>query len=287
MKLKCPQCSQHFVIAPNAIGPNGRTVRCSACTTTWYVASEPDVLNLQDQIDQEDDIQMDLSGHSVEGAALGGMTAKATKAKGRSGLQTPHAQMRDRAERKKVRRRLMSVAMIWGVTMVIIALMGLALYLMRSTIVEKFPQTRSLYQAVNIKVPIGGLEIYAVQTKYAGPVGEQTIYVEGKIRNVDRKIRDVPLLRLSFKGEQGNVLDQWVVEPSKGQLEAGEHIVFKTHFQNPPIEALSLATNFVFETVEASDANGAENGELSQGVEVPTSIADLDEKPDGELNSEP
>ena len=41
MELACPNCETRFVVAENAIGPNGRKVRCSNCGHVWHANPEP------------------------------------------------------------------------------------------------------------------------------------------------------------------------------------------------------------------------------------------------------
>lgn len=41
MELACPNCETQFFVADNAIGPNGRKVRCSACQHTWQAKPAP------------------------------------------------------------------------------------------------------------------------------------------------------------------------------------------------------------------------------------------------------
>jgi predicted Zn finger-like uncharacterized protein len=41
MKLTCPNCGAGFEVSAEALGPTGRKVRCSACSTQWTARAEP------------------------------------------------------------------------------------------------------------------------------------------------------------------------------------------------------------------------------------------------------
>ncbi len=279
MKLTCPDCSTQFSIDEDVIGPNGRTVRCSRCSGTWFVASDPDVMDLRDRVaDQQakDDFTqgyMETPGEtphpqirqkakldsSVVGPAalakaeLNIKTREQRVASEFTAAEAPHAQIRDKRERKKVRRRLAGVAMIWGVTLMVIAVAVIMLYVLRAQITEKFPGSLKVYQVFGIALPLEGFEIYAVETRYGDDNGIQTLFVEGKIKNVDVVARDLPLLRLSFKNAAGDVLASWVVEPDQENLKSEGIAMFSTQYPNPPSEAAHLATSFVDETISAPD----------------------------------
>ena len=53
MIISCPACSTRYVVPDNAIGIDGRTVRCAKCKHSWFQDSDP----------------LDLSGHAEEPAA--------------------------------------------------------------------------------------------------------------------------------------------------------------------------------------------------------------------------
>ena len=286
MKLTCPDCATQFSIDDDVIGHNGRTVRCSQCLGTWFVASDPDVIDLREQVSAQQAQDNFTDGYVerpqdrspppqirqkavLDSSVVGAATLANTELEARASSQkrspvqnmveefdvsnAPHAQIRDNRERKKVRRRLAGVAMIWGVTLLILAAAVMMLYLMRAQITEKFSVTIKMYQAFGISIPMAGLEIYGVETHYGDDNGVQTLFVDGKIKNVDRISRDVPLLRLSLKNAEGVVLTSWVVEPSQAVLQSEGILKFSSQLPNPPTEAEDLATNFVDESISAPD----------------------------------
>lgn len=280
MKLTCPDCATQFSIDGDVIGHNGRTVRCSQCSGTWFVASDPDVIDLREQVSAQQAQDNFTEGYVerpqdtpqppqirqksiLDSSVVGAATLANTELEARASAQnmdeefdvsnTPHAQIRNQRERKKVRRRLAGVAMIWGVTLLIIAAVVMMLYLMRAQVTERFSVTIKMYQAFGVSIPMAGLEIYGVETHYGDDNGVQTLFVDGKIKNVDRIARDVPLLRLSLKNAEGVVLTSWVVEPTQAVLQSEGILKFSSQLPNPPTQAEDLATNFVDETISAPD----------------------------------
>ncbi len=250
MKLTCPECSTQFLIQDDAIGSNGRTVRCSQCSATWFVAAEPDVLDLRDNINEgqhqqdyvrrggheEEDFEAPFEKHANDGSSVPPEFGA-------------HTIIRDQADKKRVRRQLFGVGMIWIVTLAILALAAAAAFLFRSQIVEKFPATRPIYEGFNIEASETGLEIYDIDTSFGENDGVQVLYVNGKIKNYDVKARNVGLVRLNFKNSAGETVTNWVVQPPKSALAPGETMNFSSQYPNPPIDAVSLAPEFVDEVV--------------------------------------
>ncbi len=261
MILTCPECATSFKAPENAIGPNGRTVRCSKCNTTWFVAAEPDILALDDEMKE-----VIASKHEEEAAPEEARANKKQKDDFSSNIQqddidagldskqderiaplSPHAMIREKSERKKMRKRLLGVGMIWVVTLGLLAFMALAAYLFRAQIVQIFPGTAPVYKAFGLEANAMGLKFYDVKTKYGTNEGVKIFIVNGRIKNFDRKTRQLELIKFSFKNAAGEIITSWVIEPPKNELKPGESVKFAAQYPNPPIDAAVLVQEFVDE----------------------------------------
>ena len=257
MILTCPECKTRFVVKDDAIGPNGRTVRCSQCTTTWFVACDPEVLELEDnkKPDLIEETQTDPSRYDPEqdeydheDVPHGGETSTLPDADTQSRATVgPHTQMRQKAERKKVQRRLFGVGMIWGVTLLILSLVIGGGFLLRSQIVEKMPGAEHIYRAFGIEVTASGLEFYNIKPEFGENDGVPVMFVTGYIRNYDLRPRDVGLIKLTFKNANDEVLGSWVVDPPQTRLEPGKSLKFMAQYPKPPKDAVKLGATFALE----------------------------------------
>ncbi len=265
MILTCPECATRFQIADDAVGPNGRTVRCSQCTATWFVAAEPDALALNeaenDEIHKQDEFEEKFAHKPAPDLTSENLDADSSDEDGLTSSIEPgetlqigaHATIRDQAERKKVRRRLLGVGMIWVVTLVVLALFALAAYLFRAQIVTHFPGAAPVYRAIGFEANSSGLEIYGLETREAYRDGTDVLVVTGKIKNFDTKPRNVEMIRLNFKNANDQVLASWVVEPPKPVLWPGEIISFTSQYPNRPRDATKLSPEFIREEANVTN----------------------------------
>ncbi len=253
MILTCPECATRFKINPDAIGANGRTVRCSQCSATWFVAAEPDVMELREQ--EENTLEAIQEREDLVSAIdnTPDPMPEESREQPDDGLEehSPHGLIRDKAEKKKVRRRLFSVGMIWVTVLAILALAALAAILFRASIVKQFPGTEPIYKSLGFEASASGLQIYDVEYRKVQNEGTDVLLVNGMVKNYDRRSRDVSMIRLSFKNADGDMLSSWVVEPKKSSLASGESLEFVTQFPNPPVDAVAFVYFFVDENGEA------------------------------------
>lgn len=260
MILTCPDCATRFLIKQEAIGPNGRTVRCSQCSSTWFVAGDPDVLSLTDNIQASENPAMqrepdaapplaqpdqDLE-HGIEHGDKGGAPSQAAA----SIADAPHFVIRDREAERKSRRRIMGVGMIWGLTLLILIAFALMAYFFRTVIAEKFPGTIPVYKAFGIEASTSGLQIFDVETFHGSNEGTPVLFLNGKIKNYDFRLRNVALVKLSFMNANGEPVASWVVEPERSVLEPGAELAFVSQYPNPPIDAVELIPSFVDENMQ-------------------------------------
>ena len=263
MILTCPDCATRYLTKPEAIGPNGRTVRCASCSATWFVPAEPNVLDLAatrgaDPHPASETIQSSDTG--VLPAAAGMATAGA---------------FREKVERKKVRRRLFGVSMMWGVVLFILCAMALALYLMRGPVVQKFPAAATLYQSLGIAVSENGLVFDRIVTRSAYIDGTPTVIIEGVVRNPDRISHNTQAVQMSLHNGGGTSLVSWLVELGEPRIEPGAELEFVTQYPNPPIDATALRYKFEGASLSAEPnvdvtPTGLQGTDLAQGENIET-----------------
>jgi len=250
MILTCPECSTRYLTKDNAIGPNGRTVRCAKCDTTWFVASDSDELALKDnQAPVEDIVPV-----SSPVAANISPEIPFTKTASPEIPVAPgaHVVMRDKVDQQRRRRRLTSVGLIWAVPLCLLFVAAILGYVFRQNIVNGIPQMATIYQSVGIDVTLSGLNIEDPITRSALVDGKPMLVVNGAVKNITSKVQPVPMVELSLHSKDGEPLVTWLVEMNKDRLEKNERVTFVSEYPNPPVDAVKLRYKFADETAVAA-----------------------------------
>lgn len=254
MILSCPECKTRFVVPDEAIGPNGRTVRCSECGATWFVANDPDILELEDNktpeiskhhydphsddYDHEDVPQVDPV---IEDPLSHGNYTEPQNG------PAIHTVLRDQTERKRVRKKLFGVGLIWIITLAIISTFLIAAYVFRAQIIEKFPGANRIYNSLGIEASASGLKFYDVEGKFGENDGNPVLFVTGKIENYDNRPRPVGMIQITFKNASDEAVGEWAIEPPQPTLPAGESLEFSAQYPDPPVDAVGLTASFLDE----------------------------------------
>lgn len=222
------------MIKAEAVSENGRTVRCSKCSTTWFVAAEPDALALEDQIKPE--IAEIGTSRRDDGKTV------ADDRRAPDGDLTPgaHVSIRDKADQKRRRRRIFGVTMIWVTTLAILGVAALLAFLFRHPIVEKFPQTSAIYEAFKVKASASGLILDPPQTEYIRIDGAPHLVVNGVVQNITQEEKVIPLVKLSILNRNDEEITHWFVQPTPKTIGPRGRVEFAAEFPNPPVDAASL-----------------------------------------------
>ena len=247
MILTCPECSTRYEAKSETIGINGRTVRCHQCSATWFVPapedklSTPDALQLADIKAQEavekNQTELEAVSHSDQPK---GSAVLASPSLFKPDRKSADAIMRDKVDAAKRRTRLRTILFIWLIPLSLIGLAFLAVLIGRDQITDRFPGTIPFYNAVGIKMSLTGLEIEPPIIRIARVNGEQTIVINGTIRNISRDIQPLPYLILSLHTEGGDEVALWRVEFNRANLKSGESLDFASEYPNPPVDVKRL-----------------------------------------------
>jgi len=273
MIITCPDCQTRYKTSVKAIGPNGRTVRCANCSSTWFVPAEPDELTLdrlalEDIEESQNDVVAQerqtkaaltrgLSGQSKRKAALGSGRVVDEAALSESEwtgqdveetiVRGAHSDMRDRTERRRSRRRFWNVMMIWLIPLLLLCALAAGVYHFRQDIVNRLPKSASLYKTLGIEVSAPGLTLTPPVTRYAEIDGKAVLVVEGIVKNISNEPLSLPLVALSLHNSSGQQVAEWNVELETTNLEARASAKYLSQYPSPPLDAVELRSRFANE----------------------------------------
>lgn len=153
--------------------------------------------------------------------------------------------MRDLADAKRLARRRRTIALIWLIPLLLVIVAAILAYIYRQPIVNRIPQTATLYGALNIPVKETGLLIDPPIARTAVIEGQAIITIEGHVRNISRHTQSIPLIEMTLHDGAGQTLTQWFVEPARATLDPNDRLAFRTEYTDPPGEVVGLRYRFV------------------------------------------
>jgi len=266
MILTCPECATRYLTKDDSIGPNGRTVRCSNCETTWFVAADLDELALKDN-QTETITAATAAGRQSLAIPTAPPPAANEISKPKSSqvdtnvkadvrddtleaqntdeiVKGAHVDIRDRADDQRRRRRLRTVGLIWLIPLLVLCMAGGLAYAMRQDIVRKMPETATLYKQLGIEVTLSGLSLEAPMSRTTLIENKTILVVNGAVRNISGSPQEVPLIEFSLHDKSGAELTSWFVETSAKTLEKDSRVTYTSEYPNPPLDAVTMKYKF-------------------------------------------
>ncbi|WP_245344378.1 MULTISPECIES: MJ0042-type zinc finger domain-containing protein [Asticcacaulis] len=209
MILSCPNCATQYKVNEAAIGLRGRTVRCTACKTTWHAETPIDLRYSEGRAKDELELKEEAPKTKEE---LFQVKAKKLPGKYRAML-----------EDKKRLRALAIEGMVWGgLAAVAIATFVLA-YVLRVDIVKAFPRIAGAYAMVGLKVNPTHLQFEKHTAEVAFKGGRFVVTVKAQIKNLSNKAVPVPPVRVTLYDSTQNPFDSVLMPP--GDLMVAPHAV--------------------------------------------------------------
>jgi len=230
MILSCPSCTTRYSVDDSTLGDGGRRVRCASCGHTWHVAPG------------------------------GGEAAPQTAAEKPAKTETlkpvpkePAQAYRAKVEARRRRRYFMMGAGAWsGIAAALIVMLGAA-WIFRLDVVRAWPQTASAYAMVGSNANAYGLSIEGVAAERVLVEDQPVLEVEGTLRNIDRRNRDMPFVRFALQDAEGEEFFAWTVAPERENLDPGERVAVVTQLVNPPERAANVALTLADAPIEIAD----------------------------------
>ncbi len=230
MILSCPECSTRYVVDPAAIGPSGRTVRCTRCSHSW-VEPPPPVEVIAASADRSAPLPtpVDFSrGARPRGTNLPALPGAA----------------RSRAP-----------AILWTILVLfLVCVAGVAVW-QQEAIVARLPAAADVYAMVGLgpEAPGAGLALENVRQKVSTRSGAKVLRIDGDIVNVSEDQRLVPHMLGVLLDSAGKEIMRWEFAPPLPKLLRRERAPFSTELVNPPDAASEVRVTFGEKTAGAAN----------------------------------
>ena len=299
MILSCPNCAARFKVKPEALGTQGRTVKCAKSSHKWHASAE----------DGEEGPAAPAGAPTVKKKAAAPAKPKAAAQKPKAAAQKtaakkapaapppdvdddedagagdpppppppprsdgpayeeppldPNERIVPRQRSPKVKKSSPIGAWIFlGILIVGTAIGG---FFFRHDIVKAYRPANAIFSAIGFPVDtLGfGLQIEQPSTKAIIKQDERMLEVSGVIANTTSDPVEVPLLRGALRDAQGNDLHVWTFRTDEERILPGETVSYTTGVANPPRGATGLHVTFTRPDEMAEEMNGSASEEADE-----------------------
>lgn len=232
MILTCPDCATRYFVEDSRLGPEGRTVRCAACGSSWRAMAEA---------------PLELTASAEEGAVAreAPLSFKPEAAAAITAPELPRA-FRAKVEQRRRLKEAAAAGAVWAGMVSGFAALLVAAYVFRVEVVELYPRAAGAYALAQVPVNPTGLEFEGVKAEPAAG-GLTAVLVSGSVRNIENEPALPPPLRVALLDAQGKKLTTRVVRLSGAPLAPGKARAFTASLPDPGGAADDVAVEFALD----------------------------------------
>ena len=240
MILTCPSCATSYFTPDEAIGPNGRRVRCRTCAHVWHASLAEEPLELSEP---------------PETAAIQQQAGFGKRDETPESLaETPAPELpkafRARAEEQRRVRRAATHGAVWaGLASLFVAILGAA-WLFRVEVVDLYPRAAAAYAMVGSPVNATGLNFEAMSIKVA-PYDPAKVIVSGAIRNIREREIVAPAVRVALLDAHGAEIGFRIIPVEAPPVLPGGVQGFAAVVPDPGQKVVGIGVDFVAEAQPA------------------------------------
>ena len=237
MILTCPSCATGYFVPDDAIGSEGRKVRCKSCGNVWKAerADEPLELTVAPE-----EAPTAVTTEASDTHHLAGLPPEALAEAPAEDL--PKA-VRARAEQNRRLKRAAAHGVVWAGLASVFAGILAGAWLFRVEVVELWPRAAAAYAAIGTEVNTVGLDFEATSVRaLANDPGK--IVVSGALRNVrDREIV-APPVRIALLDAHGAEIGHQIVPVRAAPVLPGKLQGYAVVIPDPHARVATVAVRF-------------------------------------------
>lgn len=238
MIITCPACAKRYLIADDAVPPEGRRVRCAACGNAWHQDAAPAPEVVPPPPTPEPSVEQQPAPPAEAPAAAPPMWQEAQTYAPAPSPQPLSSPARRHALRKPSRR---NPARLWNALAVAAAAVLLALVLLAK------PGGFAGYDPFErlAPAPVNVLRL-SVDAPVIGPGidGAAVLTLFGRMENPSVRPQPVPPLDVEVRDEGGSILARWTSPPPVPEIAAGTTLTFETAAGGIPATARTARLAF-------------------------------------------
>lgn len=278
MILVCPNCDARYTLRPNALGAEGKDVKCAKCAHKWYQRSD-ELSSPEDEkpkppkpkkksktvvevVDKIVDKPVEKTGISPIEAALSSADDESIQRASKNVSASLNDDIpngvkpdagKDEFKFKPLKSPVGLLAKSTGYAMSLLVAIAilLMLYSFKSQVINIWPPASKIYGLVGYKTPITGknLTIENVLAKLQKDAqGRDYLSVEGRIVNTTAQVVGLPDLQAQLRSTNGEDGDTWIIKTPLDRLQPNESFSFKSDYANLPRGVGSVNVTFTLDT---------------------------------------